>query len=192
VPRLSHASPKPLFQECRPGHYLGRKFLLSDDRMGMTELRSKFSPLSICWTFLPKIFMHPQVPMCSKLTKAVTRLTTGLAICWPFLKKIFMQPQVPMCFKLRKAATRLTTGLASGKIIRTNVQLKHFKNTSLNPVPNAQVCVYLMIHIEKLPLQTTFSKPLYISHFACIHLDPWLLKILMFAVLVTCEIATYS
>jgi hypothetical protein len=44
--------------------------------------------------------------------------------------------------------------------------------TSLNPVPNAQVCVYLTVHITKLQLQTTFSKPLYISHSACIHQDP--------------------
>jgi hypothetical protein len=41
--------------------------------------------------------------------------------------------------------------------------------TSLNPVPNAQVCVYLTVHITKLQLQTTFPKPLYIPHFACIH-----------------------
>ncbi len=34
--------------------------------------------------------------------------------------------------------------------------------TSLNPVPNAQVCVYLTVHITKLQLQTTFPKPLYI------------------------------
>jgi hypothetical protein len=37
-------------------------------------------------------------------------------------------------------------------------------NTSLNPVPNAQVCVYLTAHITKLQLQTTFPKPLYIPH----------------------------
>jgi hypothetical protein len=36
-------------------------------------------------------------------------------------------------------------------------------------VPNAQLCVYLTIHITRLQLQTTFQKPLYISHFACIH-----------------------
>ncbi len=36
--------------------------------------------------------------------------------------------------------------------------------TSLNPVPNAQVCAYLTVHITKLQLQTTFPKPLYISH----------------------------
>jgi len=35
---------------------------------------------------------------------------------------------------------------------------------SVNPVPNAQVCVYLMVHITKLQLQTTFPKPLYIPH----------------------------
>jgi hypothetical protein len=32
--------------------------------------------------------------------------------------------------------------------------------TSVNPVPNAQVCVYLTVHITKLQLQTTFPKPL--------------------------------
>jgi hypothetical protein len=35
-------------------------------------------------------------------------------------------------------------------------------STSLNPVPNAQVCVYLTVHITKLQLQTTFPKPLFI------------------------------
>jgi len=44
--------------------------------------------------------------------------------------------------------------------------------TSLNPVPNAQVCLYLTVHITKLQLQTTFPKPLYIQHSACIHRDP--------------------
>ncbi len=34
--------------------------------------------------------------------------------------------------------------------------------TSLNPVPNAQVCVHLTIHITKLQLQTIVPKPLYI------------------------------
>jgi hypothetical protein len=45
-------------------------------------------------------------------------------------------------------------------------------STSLNLVLNAQVCVYLMVHITKLQLQTTFPKPLYIWHSACIHRDP--------------------
>jgi hypothetical protein len=31
-------------------------------------------------------------------------------------------------------------------------------------MPNAHVCVYLTVHITKLQLQTTFPKPLYISH----------------------------
>jgi len=44
--------------------------------------------------------------------------------------------------------------------------------TSLNPLPNAHVCVYLMVHITKLQLQTTFPKPLYILHSTCIHWDP--------------------
>jgi hypothetical protein len=55
------------------------------------------------------------------------------------------------------------------------------------PVPNAQVCVHLMIHItnysSKTSLYTTFR--VYLS-------GPWLLKILMFALFVTREIATYS
>jgi hypothetical protein len=42
----------------------------------------------------------------------------------------------------------------------------YFIETSLNPMPNAQVCVYLTIHITKLKLQTTFPKPRYIPHFA--------------------------
>jgi hypothetical protein len=45
-------------------------------------------------------------------------------------------------------------------------------NTSLNHVPNAQVCVYLMVNNSKLQLQTTFPKPLYIPHSACNHRDP--------------------
>jgi hypothetical protein len=44
--------------------------------------------------------------------------------------------------------------------------------TSLNLVPNAQVCVYLMVHITKLQLQTTFPKPVYIQYSACSHRDP--------------------
>jgi hypothetical protein len=47
---------------------------------------------------------------------------------------------------------------------------------SLNLVPNAQVCVYLIIHITKLQLQTTFPKPLYIPHSTCIRQDPGSLK----------------
>jgi len=42
---------------------------------------------------------------------------------------------------------------------------------SLNPVPNAHVCVYLTVRITKLQLQFTFPKPLYIPHFTCIHRD---------------------
>jgi hypothetical protein len=48
----------------------------------------------------------------------------------------------------------------------------HLIAISLNPMPNAQVCVYLMVHITKLQVQTTFPKPLYIPHSTCIHGDP--------------------
>jgi hypothetical protein len=44
--------------------------------------------------------------------------------------------------------------------------ISNYYFTSLNPVPNAHVCVYLMVHITKLQLQTTFPKPLFIPHFA--------------------------
>jgi hypothetical protein len=53
-----------------------------------------------------------------------------------------------------------------------SVPTYHLYMTSLNPVPNEQVCVYLLVHITKLHLQTTFPKPLYIPHFTCIHGDP--------------------
>ncbi len=43
--------------------------------------------------------------------------------------------------------------------------------TSLNPVPNAQVCVYLTIHITNLQLQITFPKPLYIPHSHVYHIS---------------------
>jgi hypothetical protein len=42
----------------------------------------------------------------------------------------------------------------------------------VSPVPNAQVCVHLTVHITKLQLQITFPKPLYIRHFAYIYRDP--------------------
>jgi hypothetical protein len=45
-----------------------------------------------------------------------------------------------------------------------NVAIFRFGYTSLNPMPNAQVRVYLTVHITKLQLQTTFRKPLYIPH----------------------------
>jgi hypothetical protein len=44
--------------------------------------------------------------------------------------------------------------------------------TSLNPMPNARVCVHLTVHITKLQLQTIVPKPLHIRHFACIYWDP--------------------
>ncbi len=47
----------------------------------------------------------------------------------------------------------------------------YINHTSLNLVTNAQVCVYLTVHITKLQLQITFPKPFYISHSACIHRD---------------------
>jgi hypothetical protein len=52
------------------------------------------------------------------------------------------------------------------------LEISYIRVSSLNPVPNAEVCVYLTVHITKLQLQTTFPKPLYIPHSACIHWDP--------------------
>jgi hypothetical protein len=51
----------------------------------------------------------------------------------------------------------------------TQLWFTYQQMTSLNLVPNAHVCVYLMVHITKLQVQTTFPKPLYIPHSACIH-----------------------
>jgi hypothetical protein len=64
-------------------------------------------------------------------------------------------------------------------------------NTSVCPVPKAQVCVFDGTYYKitttnyrsKTSLYTTFR--MYLS-------GPWPLKILMFALLVTREIATYS
>jgi hypothetical protein len=53
-----------------------------------------------------------------------------------------------------------------------DIKILKVPDVNLNPVPNAQVCVYLTIHITKLQLQITFPKPFYIPHFACIHQDP--------------------
>jgi hypothetical protein len=56
--------------------------------------------------------------------------------------------------------------------ISSQLPFVHYIYTSLNPMPNAHVCVYLTIHITKLQLQTTFPKSLYIRHSACIHRNP--------------------
>ncbi len=52
-------------------------------------------------------------------------------------------------------------------------------------------CVHVTVHITKLQLQTTFPKPLYISHSACIHWDPGRWKFDVCTACVTHEIATY-
>ncbi len=94
-------------------------------------------------------------------------------------------------------AANYTTTIISLEPYALNVEYQHFilrfTETNLNPVPNAHVCVfdstYYKItttnYISKTSLYTTFymypSGP-----------RPWPLKILMFALLVTREIATYS
>jgi hypothetical protein len=87
---------------------------------------------------------------CEVLTKRTTKISLKLVTVntwWTFLK---MEPN-------------------ENYIVMSSLP---YKQTSLNPVPNAQVCVYLTVHITKVQLQTTFSKPLYIWHSACIHRDP--------------------
>jgi hypothetical protein len=54
--------------------------------------------------------------------------------------------------------------------------------TSLNPVPNAHVCVF----------DDTYYKITITNYISMYPSGPWPLKILMFALLVTCEIAPYS
>ncbi len=85
----------------------------------------------------------------------------------------------------------LTSGTPCWECITSYNEQQIYICTSLNPVPNAQVCVfdgtYYKItttnYISKTSLYTTFR--MYPS-------GPWSLKILMFALLVTREIATYS
>ncbi len=68
---------------------------------------------------------------------------------------------------------------------------RSFITTSLNLVPNAQVCVFDGTYY-KITITNYISKTsLYIT-FRMYSWGPWPLKILMFALLVTCEIATYS
>jgi hypothetical protein len=63
--------------------------------------------------------------------------------------------------------------------------------TSLNPVPNAQVCVFDGTY-NKITITNYISKTSLYTTFRMYPSGPWPLKILMFALLVTCEIATYS
>jgi hypothetical protein len=56
---------------------------------------------------------------------------------------------------------------------------------SLNPVPNAQVCVHLTIHITKLQLQTTVPKPLYINNIS--HVSIGTLAVENLDVCTTCD-----
>jgi len=69
--------------------------------------------------------------------------------------------------------------------------MSFMKDTSLNPVPNAQVCVFDSTYY-KITIINYISKT---SSYMTFHMYPsgsWPLKILMFALLVTCEIATFS
>ncbi len=66
-----------------------------------------------------------------------------------------------------------------------------YRVTSLNPVPNAQVCVFDCTYYKITTTNYISKTYLYIT-FHMYSLGPWPLKILMFALLVTCEIATYS
>jgi hypothetical protein len=65
--------------------------------------------------------------------------------------------------------------------------------TSLNPVPNAQVCVCVFDDTNyKITTRNYISETSLYSTFQMYPSGPWPMKILMFALLVTCEIATYS
>jgi hypothetical protein len=64
--------------------------------------------------------------------------------------------------------------------------------TSLNPVPNAQVCGFFDGTYYKITTRNYISKTSLYTTFHMYPLGPWPLKILMFALLVTCEITTYN
>ncbi len=63
-------------------------------------------------------------------------------------------------------------------------------STSLNPVLNAQVCVFDGTYYKITITNYIFKTSLYTT-FCMYSLGPWLLKILMSALFVTREIATY-
>jgi hypothetical protein len=63
--------------------------------------------------------------------------------------------------------------------------------TSLNPVPNAQVCVFNGTYY-KITTRNYISKTSLYTTFRMYPSGPWPLKILMFALLVTSEIAPQS
>jgi len=91
-------------------------------------------------------------------------------------------------FLINEFSKETNERITIGDLIDAN--LLNYEYISLNPVPNAQVCMYLMIHITKLQLQTTFTF-LYMT-FHMYPLGPYPLKILMFALFVTREIITYN
>jgi hypothetical protein len=64
-------------------------------------------------------------------------------------------------------------------------------SSSLNPLPNAQVCVFDGTYYKITTTNYIFKTSLYTT-FHMYTWGPWPLKILMFALLVTHEIATYS
>jgi hypothetical protein len=66
------------------------------------------------------------------------------------------------------------------------------KCTSLNAVPNAQVCVLDGTYYKITTTTNYISKTSLYTTFCMYPLGPWPLKILMFALLVIYEIATYS
>jgi len=63
--------------------------------------------------------------------------------------------------------------------------------TSLNPVPNAQVCVFDSTYYKITTINYISKTSLY-TRFRMYPSGPWPLKFLMFALLVTREITTYS
>ncbi len=68
---------------------------------------------------------------------------------------------------------------------------KPTKWTDLSPVHNAQVCVFDGTYYKITTTNYRSKTSLYMT-FRMYLSGPWLLKILMFALLVTREIATYS
>jgi hypothetical protein len=68
-------------------------------------------------------------------------------------------------------------------------ELSCLNSISLNPVPNAQVFDGTYY---KITITNYISKTFLYTTFRMYPFGPWLLKILMFALLVTCEIVTYS
>ncbi len=107
-----------------------------------------------------KYFMHARFKF--TCVYGVWLLGGSISEIWPHICQAWPAPPYPHFPNAPPSMSRLLLFFGYN---RASPIIKH----SLNLMPDAQVCVYLTVHITKLQLQSTFPKPLYIPHSACIH-----------------------